>query len=74
MAITWSVLKLQSPDDDNNDENSKWLLVIWLNGHNLANFEATTFRFCKVIDLNDDDDVDDNDDDDNGDHNDENSK
>ena len=29
------------------------LLEIWLNGHNLVNFEATISRFFMVIDLND---------------------
>ena len=32
-------------DDDKDDENQ--------NGHNSVNFEATTSRFCMVIDIND---------------------
>ena len=33
-------------DDDVNDDKSQ-------NSHNLANFEATTSRFCIVVDIND---------------------
>ena len=53
MAITLPILKLQSPDFE-------WMRIMIMtimmmktqNGHNSANFEATTSRFCIVIDLN----------------------
>ena len=35
------------------------------NGHNSANFEARTFRFCMVVDLEEEDEEDNDDEDDN---------
>ena len=41
----WYLQDDDGDDDDKDDENQ--------NGHNLANFEAKTSRFCMVIDIND---------------------
>ena len=58
MDIIQPILKLQLIVDINDTYRMMMTMMMIMmmktqNGHNLANFETTTPRFCMVIDLND---------------------